>query len=75
MFCGKTGKLGFSKQVRVVEVAAQVTPESKTKSILLEAMKSICRVLTWTTDSQEDFSDWFLPTLETKLQQEDNKIT
>ena len=37
-------------------------------------MNSICRDLTWTVESQEDFEDGFLPSLNTKIQMKNNQI-
>ena len=64
----------FSEELKLKEMEEKVTPDAKTKQVLLSIMNSVCRDLTWTAESQEDFPDGFLPTLDKKLQLVNNQI-
>ena len=46
---------------------ASMSPEDKTKSELLNIMNKVNKTLTFTTESQIEYEDNMLPTLDTKL--------
>ena len=71
----ETSKWTYSEELKEQEERDHITPETKTKQVLLQVMNSVCRDLSWTAESQEDFTDGFLPTLDTKLKLTNNHIT
>ena len=65
----------YSEELKKSEVEHNISPESKTKQVLLLIMNSISRDLTFTVESQEDFSNGYLPTLDTQLKLTQKGIT
>ena len=69
------GELLFSRGWELEEMQEGVTPEGKTKIIMLESMQGVETYLEFTVESPEDFDGW-LPTLDTNLRVEkDNQIS
>ena len=69
------GELLFSRGWELEEMEEGVTPEGKTKIIMLESMQGVETYLEFTVESPEDFDGW-LPTLDTNLRVEkDNQIS
>ena len=62
----KTQKWTYSKELADTEEQT-LTPEQKTSSALLQVMNGLYRDLVFTVESQEQFEDQHLPTLDCKL--------
>ena len=60
-------KWSYSSQLAQQELEKNITPEQKTKDTLLQVMNGINKDLTFTAESQSDFADNHLPTLDCKL--------
>ena len=74
-FRPKTSKWVYSEELMVSEREINKTPESKTKEVLLIIMNNVCRDLKFTIESQEDFRNGYLPTLDTQLKLTPEGIT
>ena len=67
-------KLEYREEWRVEELKQNMTATGKTASVLIDIMNSVSGMLTFTSETAEDFEGGTLPTLDTQLWMEGRKV-
>ena len=67
-------KLEFKEEWRAEELEQNITATQKTAAVLIDIMNSVSGMLTFTSETAEDFVSGTLPTLDTQLWMEGRKV-